>query len=261
MTDTEEPILVDVVDHVATVTLNRPGSMNATTTQLLRQLIRTFEEINDDPQIWCVVLRGSGRAFCTGADQKERAGMSLQQIRDRRRISPQAFSAMRTCIRPVIAQVHGYAIGSGLEIALGCDIVVAAEGTQMGLIESRIASIPAGGGTQILPRLVGIARAKELIFTGRRFTAEEAQSWGMISHVVPAADLENHVHALSREIATAAPISNVQAKRAINMSLDVPIANGFDIEAALYERILTASDRDEGAAAHRERRTPNYTGE
>ena len=259
MTDAEL-IRMDVVDHIATVTFNRPDALNAATTPFFRRLIGLFDEINDESQIWCVVVRGEGRAFSVGADQKERAGMSLQDLRNRRRISPQAFSAMRNCIRPVIGQVHGFALGGGLELALGCDIVVAAEGTVMGLIESRLASIPAGGGTQILPRLVGVPRAKELIFTGRKFTAEEALAWGMISHVVPQADLDATVEALAHEIATAAPVSNVQAKRAINMSMDISVANGFEVEAALYERVLSTSDRAEGATARREGRTPLFLG-
>jgi enoyl-CoA hydratase/carnithine racemase len=257
----EQLVLLEVADHIGIVTFNRPEALNASTTPFFRRLIRMFDEINDNPDIWCVVVRGEGRAFSVGADQKERAGMSLQDLRNRRRISPQAFSAMRTCIRPVIGQVHGYAIGGGLELALGCDIVIASEGTVMGLIETRLASIPAGGGTQILPRLVGVPRAKELIFTGRTFTAEEALTWGMISHVVPIEELETSVMSLAREIASAAPIANSQAKRAINMSMDVGVANGFDIEAALYERVLSTSDRSEGAAAHREKRPPAFTGE
>lgn len=261
MHDSAELVTIDTADHIATVSFNRPESLNAATTPLLRRLIEVFDEINDASDIWCVILRGNGRAFSVGADTKERKDMSLQDLRTRRRIAPQAFSAMRNCIRPVIAQVHGHALGGGLEFALGCDIVVAAEGTRMGLIESRLASIPGGGGTQILPRLVGIARAKELIFTGRKFSAEEALGWGMISHCVPADELEGTVSVLAREIATAAPVSNVQAKRAMNMSMDLGVANGFEVEAALYERVLSTTDRLEGAAAHREKRTPNYIGD
>lgn len=257
----DDLVTLDVDAHIGIVTFNRPHALNASTTPLFQRLIRVFDEINDDPEIWCVVLRGAGRAFSVGADQKERATMSLSDLRNRRRISPQAFSAMRNCVRPVIGQIHGYALGGGMELALGCDIVIAAEGTVMGLIESRLASIPAGGGTQILPRLIGVPRAKELIFTGRKFTAGEALGWGMISYVVPADELEDKVMDLAREIASAAPVSNVQAKRAINMSMDLGVATGFEVEAALYERVLSTTDRAEGAAAHREKRTPHFTGE
>lgn len=250
-----------VREHIATVAFDRPAVLNAVSTPLLERLIDVFDEINDSAEIWCVILKGNGRAFCVGADQKERPGMSIDDVRRRRRIAPHAFAAMRQCLRPVIAQVHGHAIGSGLELALGCDIVVAAEGTMMGLIETAVGAIPAGGGTQLLPRLVGLGRAKELIFTGRKFTAEDALAWGMINRVVPEAELERTVLSLAREITAVAPIANVQAKKAINLSLDLDIANGMQVEAALYDRTLTTADRAEALRAYRERRRPVFRGE
>lgn len=256
-----ELVELTVAEHVATVSFNRPEVLNAVNTETFGRLIDVFDAIADDPEVWCVVLRGSGRAFCVGADQKERPGMSLDAIRRRRRISPQAFSAMRNCPHPVIAQVHGYALGGGLEMALGCDIIVTARDTVMGLIETKRASIPAGGGTQLLPRLIGPARAKELIFTGRTFTGAEALEWGLVSYAVEPDQLEAKVGDLAREITAVAPISNVQAKRAINMSMDLDVANGLQAEAALYERILTTSDRTEALAAYRDKRPPQFRGE
>lgn len=249
-----------VHEHIATVAFNRPEVLNAVSTPLLLRLRAVFEEINDDPDVRCVVLRGNGRAFCVGADQKERPGMSMDDVRRRRRLAPAAFSAMRNCIRPVIAQVHGHAIGSGLEMAIGCDIVIAAAGTSMGLIETRVGAIPGGGATQLLPRLIGSARAKELIFTGRRFRAEDALEWGLVSRVVPEAELADAVTELAREIALSAPIANAQAKKAINMSFDLDLASGMELEAALYERTLTTRDRAEALAAYRERRAPVFEG-
>lgn len=264
MTETQtetELVELSIADHIATVSFNRPNVLNAVSTPVFGRLIDIFDQITDDPDVWCVILRGNGRAFCVGADQKERPGMSLDEIRRRRRISPQAFSAMRNCSRPVIAQVHGYALGGGLEMALGCDIIIAASDTVMGLIETRRGSIPAGGGTQLLPRLVGPARAKELIFTGRKFTAAEAVDWGLITHAVPPDELEGKVTALAREIVDSAPISNMQAKRAINASMDLDVANGIQLEAALYERILTTWDRTEALSAYKEKRSPQFRGE
>lgn len=256
-----ELIEYTVRDHIAMVAFNRPQVLNAVSTPVFLRLVDIFEEINDSPDVWLVILKGNGRAFCVGADQKERPGMTLDEIRRRRRISPHAFSAMRNCLHPVIAQVHGYALGGGFEMALGCDIIVAAEGTVMGLIETTRGSIPAGGGTQLLPRLVGPARAKELIFTGRKFKAEEALGWGLVNYVVPLSELEQKVMELAHEITAAAPISNVQAKRAINMSMDLDVANGIQVEAALYERILTSSDRVEALDAYKERRPAQFRGE
>lgn len=256
----KELVSFQVSGHIARVAFNRPEVLNAVSTPVFHRLIEVFDEINDSTEVRCVVLRGHGRAFCVGADQKERPGMTLDDIRRRRRISPQAFSAMRNCLHPVIAEVHGYALGGGLEMALGCDMIVAASGTTMGLIETLRGSIPAGGGTQLLPRLIGPARAKELIFTGRKFSAEEALEWGLVNYVVEPSELESRVQTLAEEIVAAAPISNVQAKRAINMSLDIDVANGIQVEAALYERILTTSDRTEALEAYREGRPADFKG-
>jgi enoyl-CoA hydratase/carnithine racemase len=161
----------------------------------------------------------------------------------------------------VIAQVHGYALGSGLELALGCDLVVAAKGTVMGLIETTLAATPGGGGTQLLPRLIGIQRAKELILTGRRFTSDEAFEWGMFNYLVTTDELESKTRELVDEILRAAPIAVAQAKRAVNMSLDVSYEHGLQVEEALYERTLTTRDRAEALEAYRERRTPLFRGE
>lgn len=260
MSDADNPVELGVDGHVATVTLNRPDAMNACTTALLERLIAVFAELEDRQDVRCVVLRGRGRAFCVGADIAERQGMSLDAQRRRRRIAPDAFGAMRRFSRPVIAQVHGYAIGSGLELALGCDIIVAATGTVMCLPETAKASIPAGGGTQTLPRLVGSARAKELIFTSRRFTAEEAERWGMVNHVVPAEELDAKVAALCAEIVAVSPVSCAQAKRAIDLGLSMTVEDGVKLEAALYERVLTSEDRQEAFKAAAEKRQPAYVG-
>lgn len=246
--------------HVASVALNRPDALNAFTTPLLEALIQAFAALEDDQNVRCVVLRGNGRAFCVGADIKERMGMSLDDVRRRRRIAPLAFGAMRRFTRPVIAQVHGYAIGSGLELALGCDLIVAASDTVMGLPETLKASIPAGGGTQTLARRIGVARAKELIFTSRQFTAADGERWGLLNYAVPLENLDAKVRSLADEIAAAAPISCVQAKRAIDLGLDMDLASGLQLEAALYERVLTAEDRLEAQQAAKERRKPRYAG-
>ena len=256
-----DAVELSVDGRVATVVLNRPAVLNAVNMSMLARLVEVFDQINDSPEIWCVVVKGSGRSFCVGADQRERIGMSPDDVRRRRRLAPVAFSAMRRCVRPVIAQVHGYALGSGLEIALGCDLVVVAEGTTMGLIETSLAAIPAGGGTQMLPRLVGLLRAKELILTGRRFSAEDAFKWGMVSYLVEPSELEAKVLALAAELVAAAPIAVAQAKKAIDMSFDLDLATGLQVEAALYERTLTTKDRAEALEAYHEGRPPVYRGE
>lgn len=252
---------VTIDGHLAIVELNRPEVLNACNMALLEGYIDCFDALTDRQDIWCVILRGKGRAFSTGADQKERPSMSLQQIRRRRRIAPAAFGAPRRFPFPVIAQVHGFALGGGVELALNCDLIVAAEGTVFGMIESLRGSIPAGGGTQLLPRLIGPARAKELIYTGRKFRIEEIADWGLVSHIVPEAELESRTMALALEILAAAPVSLAQCKRAIDRGMDMDFDNGVLLEAALYERVLTTQDRLEALAAYKEKRAANFKGE
>lgn len=251
---------VSVNGGVATVSLNRPDALNALSNGLLEAIVATFAALEDDNAVRCVVLRGAGRAFCVGADIKERGTMSLDDVRARRRLAPLAFGAMRRFSRPVVAQVHGYAIGSGLELALGCDFIFAAAGTAMGLPETAKASIPAGGGTQILPRLIGPARAKELIFTSRRFLAEDAERWGLVNRVTPADDLDSAIRALTDELVAVSPTALATAKRAIDLGLTTDLESGLQVEAALYERVLTSQDRREATAAAAEKRSPRYVG-
>ena len=251
---------ITITEGVADVALNRPDVLNAINMDIIRGLPDVFEQLSEDYRVRCVVLRGNGRAFSVGADHKERPGMSLDEVRHRRRIAPRAFAAMRDCVHPVIAQVHGYALGSGFELALGCDLVVIAETTVLGLIETVRASIPAGGGTQVLPRIAGIQRAKEIILTGRRFTAADARDWEIANYVVPESELEAKVADLAREICAAAPIACQQAKRALNASLDVNLRDGIEYEAALYERILVSEDRREALQAYEEKRSTVFKG-
>jgi enoyl-CoA hydratase/carnithine racemase len=253
-------LTVDISDYVATVSFNRPEVLNAVNMATLESLITVFERLNDEPDVRCVILRGAGRAFCVGADQKERPGMSDNDIRRRRRLAPAAFGAMRGCAHPVVAQVHGFALGGGLEMALGCDLILAAEDTVMGLIETTRASIPAGGGTQLLPRLIGPLRAKELVLTGRKFTAADAAGWGLVNYAVPAADLEAAVADLVGQICAAAPISCRQAKRAMDAAMDVDLRTGIHFEEALYERVLGTEDRAEALTAYREKRPARFVG-
>ena len=254
------PIQVEVDGGIATVSLDRPESLNALSNGLLEAIVATFARLDEDPEVRCAVLRGAGRAFCVGADIKERGTMSQDAVRARRRLAPLAFGAMRRFSRPVVAQVHGYAIGSGLELAVGCDFIYAAAGTVMGLPETAKASIPAGGGTQVLPRLIGPARAKELIFTSRRFAAEDAERWGLVNRVVAADRLGEAVAALTAELVAVSPTALQTAKRAIDLGLTTDLESGLQVEAALYERVLTSEDRREAAAAAAEKRSPRYAG-
>lgn len=245
---------------IAIVALNRPDVLNAVSLGLLADVQALFGAIDDDPDVWVVVLHGNGRAFSVGADLKERAGMTLEEVRRRRRLAPGAYGAVAGCTKPVIGAVHGFALGGGFEFALCCDLLIAAEGAQFGLPETRLGVIPAGGGTQRLTRLIGPARAKELIFTARRFGTDLALDWGIISRATPPDDLLPTALALAREMAANAPIGLQQAKKAINAALDLDLRTGIAFEAEAYQTCLTTADRNEGLAAARERRVPRFTG-
>lgn len=245
---------------IAIVALNRPDALNAVSMGLLADLQALFGAIDDDPEVWVVVLHGNGRSFSVGADLKERAGMTLEEVRRRRRIAPNAYGAVAGCTKPVVGAVHGFALGGGFELALCCDLLIAAEGTQFALPETHLGVIPAGGGTQRLTRLIGPARAKELIFTARRFGTDLALDWGIISRTTPPDDLLPTALELAREVATNAPIGLQQAKKAINAALDLDLRAGIAFEAEAYQTCLTTADRNEGLAAAREKRPPRFIG-
>ena len=186
--------------------------------------------------------------------------MTAADIRRRRGLAPRTFGAMFRCRKPVIAAVGGYAFGGGLELALACDIVIADETTMFRLPETSLGVIPGGGATQRLPRLIGAQRAKDLIFTGRRFDAQEAASWGVVTRLVPGGDCLSAAMTLASEIAANAPIAVYQSKKAINASLSLDVESGLLMEAESYEACLGSNDWQESMAALREKRKPAYTG-
>lgn len=248
-------------DHIAVVTLNRPEALNAINATMCLELARAFEALETDPDTWLIVLAAAGRAFCVGADLKERQGMTLPQVRHRMELALRALDRISRCRKPSVAAIHGYAFGGGFELALACDLLVAAESALFALPETSLGIIPGAGGTQRLPRLIGALLAKELIFTGRRVPARLALEYGMLNRVVPEGDLTAEVMALAREITANAPLSVWQAKRAIDAGLDMELDSGIRFEAEAYQSCLTSSDRDEGLAAFREKRKPSYKGE
>jgi enoyl-CoA hydratase/carnithine racemase len=259
----ESPLVLTKADGIATVTLNRPDRMNAVNMAALAALREAIEALYVDREVRAVIVTGAGdKAFCAGADLKERAGMSPDQVRLFLKHIRGVMDDLENLPKPVIAAVNGLALGGGTELALACDLRVAADTATMGLTETTLAIIPGAGGTQRLPRLVGKGRAKELIFTGRRVDAAEAMAIGLVEQVVPAAELMTAAVALARRIVDhTGPIAVTQAKFAINQGLEVDLATGLAIEAKAYEVTIPTRDRTEALKAFGEKRKPVFLGE
>lgn len=243
-------------ERVAIVTLSRPEALNAISGALADDLTDALREVSADSDAWVVVLDAAGdRAFCVGADLKERAGFSLEDFLANREKVRGMFAALRGVPQPTIASVFGFALGGGFELGLNCDLIVAAEGAKFGLPEVRVGLLPAGGGTQLLTRRVGLARAKEMIFTGRQIDAAEAAELGIVVDVVPRGDLRDATMTLAHDICKSSPIALREAKRAINSAFGV-LDLGMEIEHDAWRRVIATEDRAEGIAAFNEKRAP-----
>ncbi|MEJ8572364.1 enoyl-CoA hydratase-related protein [Microbaculum marinum] len=249
-------------DHVLVVTLNRPDSANAMNTQMGLDLMAVFEKLAIDHQdLRCVVLTGSGRkAFCAGGDLKERKGMSDETWAAQHAIFERMVRAIIGCPLPLIAAVNGAAYGGGCEISSACDFVYAASNARFALTEVTLGIMPGAGGTQNLARAMGSRRAKELIFTGLPFSAQEAADWGLVNRICEPDDLMPEVLKTAARIAGNAPISVRQAKQAISRGLDMSIWDGLAMEIEAYNRMVPTEDRREGVLAFNEKRKPDFKG-
>jgi len=258
---TYQAILLERQDHVATVTLNRPDVLNAQNNQLREEMFDAFAALKSDEDVRAIVVTGAGeRAFSAGADIKEflEPPVPTRFREQRRRVDYRG--EMDRCPQPIIAAIRGYALGGGLELALACDIRIAAEDAQLGLTEINLAIIPGGGGTQRLPRLVGRGKALEMILTGARVPAAEALRIGLVERVVPVAELMPAAQALARSMADKAPIALRYAKEAVVSGLALPLADGLRLENDLATLLRTTEDRVEGARAFVEKRKPRWSG-
>jgi methylglutaconyl-CoA hydratase len=247
---------------ITTITLNRPEAMNALNRPIVEGLLTETERLAADRDVRVVVFTGAGdRAFCAGADLKERAGLGSDQVAEAVAQIARATRAVAGIPVPTIAAMNGSAFGGGLELALACDIRIASSSATMGLPETTLAIIPGGGGTQRLPRLIGPGRANELIFTGRRISAAEAQEYGLLEETCGTEEVMVRALQLAEAIASNGPIAVRAAKEAVRRGLEMPLGEGLAFETEMYGRTIDTKDRLEGLAAFKEKRKPNYSGE
>jgi enoyl-CoA hydratase/carnithine racemase len=254
-------LVVEYRGAAAWVTLNRPDARNALSRAVNLELQELAAMLDERDDVRAVVLTGTGdKAFCAGADLKERRGVPAAETGPYLNAIGGAINRFAELHKPTICAMNGSAYGGGLELALACDFRILVEGAEVGLTEVKLGIMPGAGGTQRLPRLVGEARAKELILLGRRIGAARALEIGLVNQVVPRAGLPGAVEGLLAELATCAPLSVRFSKEAIERGYGKPISEGLDIERECYDGTLFSADRDEGLAAFAEGRPPRYQG-
>jgi enoyl-CoA hydratase/carnithine racemase len=253
-----EYVQVSIDGQVALLRLNRPEARNALSPELMEELAGELERLDPDPGVRCVVIAGSEKVFAAGADIKAMAERSFAEaLRHPAASFWRRLAAIKT---PTIAAVSGYALGGGCELALACDMIVAAEGAQFGQPEIGLGIIPGGGGSQRLARVLGKQRAMELVLTGRRFGAEEAYELGLVNKVAPGEEWLEEAMALARAVAAQPPIAARLAKQAVIAAEETALSAGLETERRLYELAMATEDRVEGMRAFIEKRKPDFEG-
>ena len=251
-----ETILVERTGRTAVITLNRPEALNALNLRLMEEAVAASEGFDRDPGVGCIVLTGSDRAFAAGADIKEMQGLDYMDAYlgdwfgawDR-------FAALRT---PTLAAVAGHALGGGCELAMMCDVLIAADSARFGQPEIKLGVIPGIGGSQRLTRAVGKAKAMDLCLTGRTMDAAEAERAGLVSRIVPAADLREQALAAAAEIAAMSAPAAMMAKEAVNRAFETTLAEGVRFERRIFHAVFATADQKEGMAAFTEKRRPSF---
>jgi enoyl-CoA hydratase len=251
-------ITTDTRGAVGLVALNRPEARNALNNQLVHELMDALEAFDRNQSIRAMVLTGSDKAFAAGADIKEMASQNTSSIRSSDFI--QTLGRLSGIGKPLIAAVGGWALGGGCEVALACDMIVAADTARFGQPEITIGVIPGAGGTQRLPRMIGKPLAMEVILNNRVLTAQEALAFGMVNRVVPADRCVDEALALATELASRAPLAVRRAKRLINQAQETPLSKGLEDERASFFDLFSSEDRSEGMRAFTEKREPRWTG-
>ncbi|MGW2957374.1 enoyl-CoA hydratase/isomerase family protein [Streptomyces sp. NPDC001220] len=257
-----EFVLVRRHGHVVELVLDRPKAMNAVSADMARSIVAACTALGADREARVVVLTSSHeRAFCVGADLKERNSMTDAELVRARPLSRGAYTGVLELPMPTVAAVHGYALGGGFELALSCDVIVADSTAVVGLPEVSVGVIPGGGGTQLLPRRVGAARAAELIFSARRVEAPEARELGLVDQLVETGQDRDAALALAARMAANSPVGLRAAKRALRLGHGLDLRTGLEVEDAAWRSVAFSGDRAEGVAAFNEKRKPEWPGE
>jgi len=254
---------ISVANRIATVVLNRPEAMNSIDPEMRTAWYAAMERVRTDEEIWVAIVIGAGdRAFCTGSDLKKtmpsQDSFARQQFGDAP--AETLVAPLSRIDKPIIAAINGYAMGGGLEIALACDIRICTETSQFALSEVKVGSIPGAGGTQRLPRAIGLSDAMLMLLTGDRVDAREALRMGLVSRVVKPAELAQSAQEIAQRITANAPLSMRAVKRLVYQGLDVPLPHALDMERHVFGLLYASEDRIEGRKAFSEKRKPNYRG-
>lgn len=252
-----ENIIVETQGRVGLVTLNRPNALNALSDALIDELVHAFEQFDKNENIQCTVLTGSEKAFAAGADIAGMANFSYMDVYKGNFLS-RNWDKLRSIRKPIIAAVGGYALGGGCEIAMTCDIVIAADNAKFGQPEIKLGIIPGAGGTQRLPRAVSKSKAMDLCLTGRMMDAQEAERAGLVSRVVPAARLQEEAMATAQKIAEYSQPVIMMIKESINAAYETTLSEGIRFERRLFHTTFATEDQKEGMGAFLEKRTPSF---
>jgi enoyl-CoA hydratase len=256
---TLQTLIVERHAAVTLIRLNRPEALNALNGQLMDELTATLDETEADPAVRCVVITGSDRAFAAGADIKEMASKSYADVFTEDFITAN-WERVTRCRKPVIAAVAGYALGGGCELAMMCDFIIAADNAKFGQPEINLGVIPGAGGTQRLTRFVGKSKAMDMVLTARMMGAEEANQCGLVSRVVPLADLISTAVETAQKIAALSPNAVMIAKELVGAAYETPLSQGVKMERRLFHSLFAFEDQKEGMAAFVEKRPAKFTG-
>lgn len=256
-----ENLLLEISDRLATVKVNRPKALNALNLGVLKDLKQAFTDLAANPEVGCIILTGEGeKAFVAGADIAAMKSMVALDAKEFCDLGHEAMNTVENCPKPVIASVNGFALGGGLELALSCDFIIASKEAKLGLPEVNLGLFPGFGGTQRLARLIGKNRAKELIYSARMLSAEEALQWGLVNRLCEPGELNGEVEQVAKTILTKGPVALKLAKEVVNRGSDLDLASGLVLEKNTFPLIFATEDCQEGVSAFLEKRKASFKG-